>query len=87
MTTIEKWKELITEQRRSGVSVARFCQERGVSESGFSYWRRKITAGANAGEFIRVDRGELVPVELPGGRTVKVRRDDLPVVLEALCGR
>lgn len=79
------WKKTISEQKASGLSVARFCRERGLTDSAFGYWQRKLEGAESAGEFVRLDNGEVVPVELPGGRTIKIRRSDLPVVLEALC--
>lgn len=85
--TKEAWKKLIAEQRLSGQSVVRFCRERGVSDSSFGYWRKKIEATTSCGEFARVETGGLIAVELPGGKTVKIGRVDLPAVLEALCAR
>ena len=86
--TKEEWKRVIAEQSASGQSALRFCRERGISDSALSYWRKKLTAGAvEYGSFARVDSVGLIAVELPGGKTVRVGRADLPAVLEALCGR
>ena len=85
--TKEEWKRTIGEQGASGFSVSRFCRERGISDSGFGYWRKKLKDEGEPGAFVRVETCELMPVELPGGRTVRVRRGDLPALLEALCGR
>ena len=86
--TREEWQKVIVEQAASGQSALRFCRERGISDSALSYWRKKLTAGAaQAAGFARVETGVLIAVELPGGKTVRVGRTDLPAVLEALCGR
>lgn len=37
-----KWRRLIAQQRRSGRTVKAFCEERGVSESLFYYWRGQL---------------------------------------------
>lgn len=82
------WAKLVREQGSSGQSAASFCRERGISESAFSYWRQKLRrADGKLEGFARVTTDELVSVELPGGRTVRVSRDNLSAVLEALCGR
>jgi len=47
-----KWRGLITEQRRSGRTVRAFCENRGVSESLFYYWRGQLegVGGEKSGE-------------------------------------
>ena len=85
----EDWENLLKEHKASGQSAARFCREHGISDSAFGYWRKKAVARRASGtdKFVRVDGGELVAVELPGGKTIRVRRNDLGTVMEALCGR
>jgi transposase-like protein len=39
---IEYWREMITEQKRSGISVQRFCKDRGVTEQSFYVWRKRL---------------------------------------------
>jgi transposase len=49
-TTIEKrtsskedqWRQRIAEQGRSGLSVKRFCNERGLTEYSFYAWRKRL---------------------------------------------
>ena len=36
------WRDRITEQERSGMSVQRFCQEKGLTEQSFYGWRKKL---------------------------------------------
>jgi hypothetical protein len=40
--TIDLWRERITEQGRSGVSVKEFCEERGISAWSFYDWRKRL---------------------------------------------
>jgi transposase-like protein len=88
-TTIEQWKELIAAHGRSGQSATEFCRERGIKDKRFFYWRTKLQEDSGAeGRFVSVgSSSELIAVELPGGKAIKVRRNDLGAVLEALCGR
>jgi len=36
------WREAIAQQRRSGGSVLAFCESRGLNESSFYRWRKRI---------------------------------------------
>lgn len=81
------WEKLIREHETSGESAAGFCRARGLSESVFGYWRQKLRSGSKREVFARVTTDELVGVELPGGKVIRVSRQDLPLVVEALCGR
>jgi hypothetical protein len=38
----QEWRELFAEQTRSGLPVARFCQQRGIQASVFYYWRKEL---------------------------------------------
>ena len=36
------WRDRITEQQRSGMSVQRFCEEKGLTEQSFYLWRKRL---------------------------------------------
>ncbi len=38
----EIWGQRIAQQEKSGESIRRFCQQRGLSEPVFYYWRQKV---------------------------------------------
>lgn len=40
----EEWRGWLEEQRQSGLTVADFCDEIGVSPNSFYLWRRKLSA-------------------------------------------
>lgn len=42
-----KWRGLVAEQESSGLSVHRFCEERGIPASSMFAWRRKLRDGAS----------------------------------------
>ncbi len=61
------WRELIERRRHSGLSVAQFCGEAGVSTASFYLWQRKLRGGSAARRQARPDRREtsqLVPVRI-----------------------
>lgn len=38
----EYWSNLIAEQEASGQSIRTFCQEKGVGDHSFYYWRKRL---------------------------------------------
>jgi transposase-like protein len=38
----DDWKQLISEQQQSGLSVKAFCQKQGVGDALFYSWRKRI---------------------------------------------
>ena len=42
----EKWRSLVSEQQESGQSGAAFCRARGLSESLFYYWKKRLREAA-----------------------------------------
>jgi len=53
----DQWRERIAEQERSGVSVRRFCQARGIGEHLFYYWRKRLREQQQPMRFALVERG------------------------------
>jgi hypothetical protein len=53
----EQWQQRITEQERSGMSVRRFCKERGIAEHLFFYWRKRLCGKRQPVRFALVERG------------------------------
>jgi transposase-like protein len=79
-----KWRGLVSEQKRSGQSVAAFCRERGVSAPQFFAWKKRLSQ-AGAEQFVAVqvvEAGEpsdpptvhsrAIEVRLGGGRSAVV---------------
>jgi hypothetical protein len=80
-----RWQSLFSEQEESGESVAAFCRARGVRESLFYYWKRRLHEAA-APQFVEVELrkanreraqaglqlGTPIEVRLRNGRSVLV---------------
>ena len=75
------WNAIIAEYKTSGVSQSQFCKSRGVGLSSFSY---HLQRSRESGAFVRVDAGERVELELPGGVVLRVSERNLGSVLKAL---
>jgi transposase-like protein len=57
----EQWRQRITEQERSGLSVRCFCRERGIADHLFYYWRKRLRGKRQAVRFALVERGAAPP--------------------------
>ena len=77
-----KWRGLVSEQGQSGGSVAAFCGERGLRDSQFFAWKKRLR-NAEAAQFVEVRpveglvqssaaRNHAIEVRLAGGRSVVV---------------
>lgn len=71
-----KWQSLILEQEQSGGSAAAFCRARGVRESLFYYWKKRLR-GAAVRQFVEVGltkgQREEAGACLQLGTTIEVR--------------
>jgi len=77
-----KVQQLVDEQERSGKSVPEFCAERGLREKTFYGWRQRVRPSAN--RFARIATDARVELEIGNGVHLRVAREDLRAVLEAL---
>ena len=77
-----KWQGLISEQGRSGQSVAAFCRERQLCASHFYWWKKRLRA-SGAERFVEVKLATAAPtlgaaedrrveVVLRNGRSLRV---------------
>jgi transposase-like protein len=61
----EHWRQIVQEQKSSGVSIARFCRERQIAESTLFAWKRRLVREGQAAagpEFVLVR-----PAPVPDG--------------------
>ena len=92
----EYWRARISEQEQSGLPVARFCKDLGISEQSFYVWRKRLRK-EDPVRFALVETGpgQQQPDATPslelifsGGERLRigagVNTDALRVVLEAL---
>jgi transposase-like protein len=69
-----KWRNLISEQGRSGQSVAAFCRERGLADSHFFYWKKRLRETMTP-QFVAVQiaNGKQAPARAVLNTTIEVR--------------
>jgi hypothetical protein len=66
-----KWRRLISEQMRSGKSVAAFCREQKLRASHFYWWKKRLRENT-AGRFVEVQVAES-PANVRGDSRIEVR--------------
>lgn len=81
----EKWRAIVSEQIASGLSVAAFCKERGVTSSQVIAWKKRLREAEEA-QFVEVQikaaealremgigqQAKAIEVRLCGGRSIAV---------------
>jgi hypothetical protein len=94
----EQWHRIIEGQRSSGLTVAAYCRDRGVTEGSFYTWKRRLRSPAKPirlpkPAFVEVKPSSLsaagaIEIFLQGGRRLLVRsgfdRDLLIELVRAL---
>jgi len=66
-----KWRRLISEQMRSGKSVAAFCREQKLRASHFYWWKKRLRENT-AARFVEVQVAES-PADVVGDSRIEVR--------------
>ena len=75
------WRERLERQRRSGLSIAAFCEREGVSTAAFYQWRRRLSEQNSPLQQsplfvpVTVRAAAGVRIELPGGAVVHLPGD------------
>ena len=63
--TIEQFRQIYNDWKQSGLSVQQYCENTGLTESRFYYWRAKIQA-----ESLTSSCGSFIPVKMSGKTSV-----------------
>jgi transposase-like protein len=79
-----KWRGLITEQSQNGQTVSAFCRDRGIRDSQFYDWKKRVREG-QAAKFVEVkvkasseqrtpapERYPAIEIRLSKGRSILV---------------
>jgi hypothetical protein len=85
----EYWRGLISEQKRSGMTVQRFCETQGLKEQSFYYWRKRLRQEQSM-RFALVETGSArqqpapeadLELVLPSGERLRIGAGVDPVAL------
>ena len=72
----QAWRELISRQPRSGLSIAQFCEAQRISTDSFYKWRRELSQTSD------LRRQTFLPVEVLAGEPI----DDVPLRVRLKAG-
>jgi len=88
------WQRMLEVHRESGLSVAAFCQQKGISEGAYYYWRRKLSGGVSkpyeksSPAFLEVvmprDNPVAVELVLSSGHTLRIHREADPKIVSQI---
>ena len=69
------WSNLIAEQEASGQSIRTFCQEKGLGDHSFYYWRKKLQKSAPVQFALLKTVASAAPLELilANGEQLRIR--------------
>ena len=94
------WRRMIAERKASGLAVAAFCAQKGLTESSFYYWQKRLRGTKGASDepvFLPVtvraaemaEAAERIEVTLSGGQVISLplTRENLVMVVNVLEGR
>ena len=94
----EFWRQVVARQRKSGLSIHRFCTQEGLAAATFFVWKRRLRQEGMPArvDFARVrvqpepQTGGEIEILLPHDRRIRltgtVDRQQLAAVLAALAG-
>src|SRR5580658_2666381 len=68
----EEWRQIIDGQRPSGLSVAAYCQERGIKDSAFYAWKRRLRSSAKPNRLSKPAFIEVKPSSLSATEGIEI---------------
>jgi len=91
----EEWRQIIDGQRPSGLTVAAYCRDRGIKDSAFYAWKRRLRSPAKSNRssapvFVEVTPPKTsavgaIEICLPGERRLLARRGfDCELLIELI---
>jgi|SRR5208282_483598 transposase-like protein len=48
LPSAEEWRQIIDGQRTSGLTIAAYCRDRGIKDSAFYAWKRRLRSPAKS---------------------------------------
>ncbi len=79
------WRKSIAQQQQSGESVLAFCRARGLNESSFYRWRKRIRLGDRQADSTQSAPPALAPVVVVDGPLTREPSTAIEIVLAGDC--
>src|SRR5271163_2353778 len=68
----EEWRQIIDGQQTSGLTVAAYCLERGITQGSFYTWKRRLRSPAKPKRLPKPTFIELNPPSLSAAGTIEI---------------
>ena len=68
----EEWRQIIDEQKSSGLTVAAYCLEHGITEGSFYTWKRRLRQPAKRNRLPKPAFVEVTPQRFGTGGTIDI---------------
>src|SRR5271170_4446886 len=69
----EAWRPIIDGQRTSGLTVAAYCRNRGITQGSFYTWKRRLRSPAKATRLPKPAFVEVMPRRAETAGTIEIR--------------
>jgi transposase-like protein len=68
----EEWRQIIDGQQSSGLTVAAYCLDRGITQGSFYTWKRRLRATAKSNRLTKPAFVEVTPPRAGTAGTIEV---------------
>jgi hypothetical protein len=68
----EEWRQIIEGQRASGLTVATYCRDRGIKDSAFYTWKRRLRSPAKPSRTSKPAFVEVMPPRAGMAGTIEI---------------
>ena len=72
---ITQWQQIITERREKGLTIRAYCRNKGIQESTYHYWQKKLREVLAAKAEAVIQDGTLTCMEPRGWLAVRTEPD------------
>jgi transposase-like protein len=70
--TAEQWRQIIDAQRPSGLTVAAYCRDRGIKDSAFYAWKRRLRSPVKPSRLSKPAFVEVKPLKTSAVEAIEV---------------
>ncbi len=60
--THNEWETLVADFKKSGLSMASFCDNKGINPSTFIYWVKKFTSKVSMPKLVKIETNSVVSI-------------------------
>ena len=69
---VDEWRQIVDGQQPSGLAVAAYCRDRGIKDSAFYAWKRRLGSPAKPRRLSKSAFIEVKPSSLPATEAMEI---------------